>query len=152
MLYVSDSGLVTKVGEQRTITLEDGTRVSLNTATRIRVDYDQAARRVWLVKGEALFEVAKRPQWPFIVTVGNREVVAVGTSFVVRRDGEGDMVVTLVEGKVAVSQVPGSQSGSLDAGAGAVFLNPGYRLTFAGSAEPKLDRPAVEPSAKIPTP
>jgi transmembrane sensor len=97
-----DDGLTTAVGEQRTLALEDGTRVYLNTNSRAVVHYDKAARRVELEKGEALFEVTKRPDWPFIVTAGDRQVRALGTSFIVRRDSQ-QVAVTLVEGKVTVS-------------------------------------------------
>src|SRR5579872_6768768 len=97
-----DPGLATRVGEQRTLTLEDGSRISLNTASRVHVHYDRAARRVDLDQGEAYFEVAKHPQWPFIVTAAGRQVVARGTVFLVRRD-DASVSVTLVEGKVTVA-------------------------------------------------
>ncbi len=64
--------------------------------------YDERARRVQLDAGEALFEVSKRHDWPFIVTAGGHEIRALGTSFVVRRDN-GRLAVTLVDGKVTVS-------------------------------------------------
>ncbi len=102
--FLNRSIVRTSVGEQRVMTLEDGTRVVLNTATRISVQYDRSARRVRLESGEALFEVAKRPEWPFVVTVGERQVTALGTSFVVRRDAEL-AAVTLVEGKVVITPV-----------------------------------------------
>jgi transmembrane sensor len=102
VLYSRDPGLATGVGEQRTLTLEDGTRITMNTATRIHVHYDHVARRIELDKGETLFEVAKRPTWPFIVTAGAAEVRALGTQFLVRRDDE-KLAVTLIEGKVAVT-------------------------------------------------
>ncbi len=57
-----------------------------------------------LDSGEALFDVAKNPRRPFIVTAGDRQVVALGTSFVVRRQ-ERQVTVTLIEGKVAVTPV-----------------------------------------------
>ena len=80
--------VATAVGEQRQLVLEDGTRVFLNTDTRIVVKYDETARRVELRRGEALFNVAKRSDWPFIVVAGDRQVKALGTSFVVRKDAE----------------------------------------------------------------
>lgn len=163
-LYPHDMGLATRVGEQRNLTLQDGTRVSLNTASRIHVRYDRSVRRVELDKGEAYFEVAKRSDWPFVVIAGGKQVVARGTAFLVRRD-ERNFAVTLVEGKVVVApageavtaspQTPtsaagtsGSQSNS-DPQNGAVTgaditLAPGQRLMFADHERPRLDRPPLE--------
>jgi transmembrane sensor len=163
MVYFRDPGLATRVGEQRNLSLEDGTRISLNTASRIRVHYDRKIRRVELDQGEALFEVAKRPHWPFIVTVGGQQVTALGTAFLVRRD-EQRVAVTLVEGKVTVSaaaEAPSessSQSGTAQTASAvtsssgqlrrrsseSVTLSPGQRITFAADDPPRLDRPALE--------
>lgn len=153
----------TAVGEQRHLVLEDGTRVFLNTDTRIAVKYEKRARRVELRQGEALFNVAKRSDWPFIVVVGDRQVRALGTSFVVRKDAQR-MAVTLVEGSVLVTPVvsavndpapvvieaPGAvaQTPSVPASVrsdGAQFkLTPGQRLTFSNDAPTRLDTPSVE--------
>jgi transmembrane sensor len=128
--------LSTDVGEQRLVTLKDGTHVFLNTATRIAVKYDAHTRWVELKSGEALFDVAKKPTWPFIVKAGDRQVRAVGTSFVVRRDAM-HTAVTLVEGVVSVS-APGAppvlNNSPTDAPPppSAFTLTPGQRLTFLG--------------------
>jgi transmembrane sensor len=102
VFYLHDDGFATAIGEQRTVILEDGTRVFLNTNSRAVVHYDSQARRVELVRGEAVFEVAKRPDWPFIVAAGREQIRALGTAFLVRRD-QDSIAVTLVEGKVTVS-------------------------------------------------
>ncbi len=139
--YSSDDAIATKVGEQRIVTLEDGTRVALNTATRVRVDFDKSARRIELQSGEALFQVAPQStSWPFIVTAGGQQIRALGTAFVVRRDDTG-LAVTLVDGKVSVAPVVGSQPAP---GANAQVLTPGQRLTFHGSHAPNLDTPALD--------
>lgn|GEM_PF-735765 len=104
LIFVQQSGLQTAVGERRTMVLDDGTQVTLNTATRLSVDYDKHRRHVRLEAGEAHFEVARRPAWPFVVTVGDREVTALGTSFLVRRDSVR-IAVTLLEGKVRVTSM-----------------------------------------------
>lgn len=137
-----DAAITTAVGEQRMLTLGDGTRIFLNTDTRVSVVEDSARRHVKLEKGEALFDVTKDPQRPFVVSAGDKEVVALGTSFVVRRDPE-QLVVTLMEGKVIVS---GAQSprDSEEMPSGETVLTPGQRLTFATSNAPKLDEPAIE--------
>jgi transmembrane sensor len=150
IFYLHSDAVVTAVGEQRTLTLEDGTRVYLNTNSRAVVHYDKKLRQVNLEKGEALFEVAKRPEWPFVVTAGDRQVTALGTAFIVRRD-EKDLAVTLVEGKITVSPVRDVSGGSAvpqrtpESGTAAVFtLSPGQRLTLAKSEPPKVDRPPLE--------
>lgn len=164
MLHYRDPGLATRVGEQRNWSLEDGTRISLNTASRIHVHYDRKARRVDLDEGEAFFEVAKRPDWPFIVTAGGKQVVALGTAFLVRRDEE-QIAVTLVEGKVTVSSAgeappaASDQNPALESPPAAaarpqlrprkeprdeVTLSPGQRVTFAANDHAALDRPALE--------
>jgi transmembrane sensor len=159
IFYLHSDAVVTAVGEQRTLTLEDGTRVYLNTNSRAVVHYDKKLRQVNLEKGEALFEVAKRPEWPFVVTAGNQQVTALGTEFIVRWDSK-DLAVTLVEGKVIVSPVKFVSTGASKRqeegasttpertpgpDAAAEFtLSPGQRLTLAGSASPKVDRPPLE--------
>ncbi|MBL8267407.1 FecR family protein, partial [Steroidobacter sp.] len=76
----------TLIGEQRTVRLDDGSRISLNSLSRIVVDYSSRQRLVRLEEGEAYFEVASNPRRPFVVVAGNREVTAVGTTFTVRHE------------------------------------------------------------------
>jgi transmembrane sensor len=124
----------TDLGEQRMLTLSDGTRIFLNTDTRLSV-HDEAQRRAVLLEhGEAMFDVAKDPHRPFTVTAGDREVVALGTSFVVRRELD-HVTVTLVDGKVRVTS--GAAHDARD-------LSPGQRLTFGAAKRPTLDEPALE--------
>ena len=136
---VPAADLTTEVGEQRLVTLQDGTHVFLNTATRIAVNFDAHARWVELKSGEALFDVAKKPTWPFIVKAGDRQIKALGTSFVVRRDAT-QTAVTLVEGIVSVTADGSSHSqGVSTPAAPQVFtLKPGQRLIILG-AQARLD-------------
>src|SRR5579862_8578042 len=134
-LFSARSGVSTGVGEQRLLTLKDGTRVFLNTATMVVVEYNNNFRKVELDRGEALFEVVNRSGWPFVVQVGDRQVTALGTSFVVRRDGK-ELAVTLVEGKVSVTSDPGlappgshaDRPSDSVATADNITLKPGQRL------------------------
>jgi transmembrane sensor len=131
--------LATEVGEQRLVTLKDGTHVFLNTATRLAVNFDSHARRVELKSGEALFDVAKKPTWPFIVKAAGREIKALGTSFIVRSDTT-QTAVTLIEGTVSVT-VDGSspdQRMSAPAAPQNFTLKPGQKLTFLGT-QSRLD-------------
>lgn len=92
----------TGVGERRTVALADGSRVELNTASLLRVDYSERGRDVRLEAGEALFQVAKDSARPFVVHAGNAAVRAVGTAFNVRLRDREVVEVTVTEGVVAV--------------------------------------------------
>lgn len=104
----------TRVGETRTITLADGSRVTLDTATRISVRMTGGTRRIELVAGQAFFDVARDPSRPFIVEAGGTRVTALGTRFDVRRLSHGARVI-LVEGRVRVTE-PGDDAWELSPG------------------------------------
>jgi transmembrane sensor len=148
-LYLRNAGISTEIGEQRTLTLDDGSRVFMNTDTNVRVRYDDRERAVDLRRGEALFEVAKDARRPFIVSAGDRKVTALGTSFVVRRDAER-VVVMLMEGKVTVTESPSavsSAAASHPAGGDAVATHAlvvGERLVLSAQRPPQVDRPSLE--------
>jgi transmembrane sensor len=145
MFVINDGTVATAAGEQRTLALPDGSRVELNTNTRLQVQYDERTRTIVLKSGEAYFDVARRASRPFIVVAGERRIVALGTSFVVRHDPQA-VSVTLVDGRVAVSTsfplspLPGAE----DQGEGALELTPGQRLSFDSSGAPILDTPPLE--------
>ena len=96
----------TGVGEFHRISLPDGSAVSLNTDTKIRVAYSSTERRVELLQGEAQFEVARDADRPFIVTANESHVSVVGTTFVVRRRSAGSLDVLVSEGRVAIDSAP----------------------------------------------
>lgn len=129
-----DDSFATEIGGQKLATLEDGSRVTLNTDTKLTVAFTKGERRVLLRRGEALFEVAHDAGRPFMVEAGGQRVTALGTTFVVREDG-GVIAVTLIEGKVRVAPT--------GAGEGGHVLAPGERLTFDGAGA-HLDRPSIE--------
>lgn len=91
----------TAVGERLVATLQDGSTITLNTASRALVHFEDGLRKVTLERGQALFEVAKDKSRPFIVTAGDRRVTALGTAFDVRLS-DRMFEVTLIEGRVAV--------------------------------------------------
>ncbi len=106
-------GFHTGVGALQAVPLADGSRVTLNTSTNIRVDVTPTERRVDLQRGEAFFEVAKDPTRPFVVEAGSRRIVAVGTKFSVRREG-GEVRVLVTEGAVRLESAgsgPADESG-----------------------------------------
>jgi transmembrane sensor len=136
----------TGVGEQRVVRLEDGTRVSMNSATRIEVDFARQRRHVVLTDGEAYFEVAHNPGRPFVVSAGGHDVTAFGTTFLVRYDPTYT-AVTLVEGKVTVSNAaaPAAQRGASSGSARRpLALTPGERLMLARNTAPSVDLPRID--------
>jgi transmembrane sensor len=96
--------LTTAVGEQRAVVLADGSRVTLNTDSRLRIRYGDARRTLTLERGQAYFQVAKEHR-PFEVVTRRGVVRALGTAFDVF-SGDGRFVVTVVEGSVVVSDQP----------------------------------------------
>lgn len=91
----------TAIGEQRPVTLADGTTVRLDTNSGIDVRYSNDRRIVVLQGGQAFFDVTPDADRPFTVEAGGTSVTAVGTAFDVRRDG-ASVEVTLVSGSVEV--------------------------------------------------
>jgi transmembrane sensor len=91
----------TAVGENRLVTLSDGSTISLGGDTRVAVVISQRERTIELMKGEALFKVAKDATRPFKVRAGDATVVAIGTAFNVQRDSDR-AIVSVTEGRVLV--------------------------------------------------
>lgn len=92
----------TGAGETRSIELSDGSRVQLNTRSSLSVAFSATQRDISLHKGEAYFEVAKNPNRPFSVDLGNGSVTAVGTAFNIHRHANFSQV-QVTEGVVAVA-------------------------------------------------
>jgi transmembrane sensor len=126
----------TRTGEQRMATLDDGSRIALNTDSHLTVNFDRTERQVSLDRGEAIFDVAHDAARPFVVSAGDERIKALGTSFVVRRDGER-VRVTLLSGKVEVVRI-GERPRLL------AILAPGERVSATPDTVPVLDRPALE--------
>lgn len=93
----------TRIGERRVLDLPDGSRVSMNTQTRLAARQDSSSRRVELLAGEATFEVAHDPSHPFIVRAAEKDIRAVGTVFTVRARSKDAVSVIVSEGRVAVT-------------------------------------------------
>lgn len=91
----------TKVGERRVAILDDRSRLSLDADSRVEVGLSDDRRAITLVRGRAKFDVAKDSLRPFTVTVGDKMVVATGTSFSVERI-DRQIRVLLYEGRVEV--------------------------------------------------
>jgi len=94
----------TRIGETKEIVLSDGSLVTLNTNSRLLVHYSKTRRQIQLLQGEALFDVAKNKKRPFIVTAGDTQVRAVGTSFTVKLLPEQPVQVLVREGVVEINR------------------------------------------------
>jgi transmembrane sensor len=127
----------TGLGEERTVTLEDASRIELNARTRLRVRYSTGLREVELLEGQALFQVAKDAARPFVVRTDSAQVRAVGTEFDVYRHG-AETRVTVLEGTVAVQP----------ALANAAIVSPADVLIGAGeqAVVPQQGKPQAHPT------
>lgn len=91
-----------QLGEQRTLTLDDGTRITLNTNSRVDIRYTEDVRLARLVRGEAFFEVARDEARPFRVDTPSGDVEVLGTVFAVElKDSAVEVAVT--EGRVSLA-------------------------------------------------
>jgi len=98
----------TAPGERRTVALADGSTITLNGGSHVSVRMDRRERHVEMADAEAVFDVAKDPDRPFIIEAGERQIRVVGTHFnVLRRDDE--TTVTVNRGVVEVR--PGGAKG-----------------------------------------
>lgn len=99
------------------LTLEDGSRVSLNSNSELFYpEKFRGGKRQVQLKGEAFFEVVKNPDKPFLINIEARAIVEVlGTSFNIRSERSGEAIsVQVVEGRVALSEADGDADGSKD--------------------------------------
>ena len=94
----------TALGEQRSVELSDRSRVMLNTATRLRVSFNDDQRVVTLLRGEAFFQVQADPQRPFHVDTGSTRITVLGTAFNVYRERDATDI-TVTEGVVRVTEL-----------------------------------------------
>jgi transmembrane sensor len=92
----------TEIGGLARVVLEDGSQMSLNTATEVRARIGVERREIELLRGEAQFVVAPDPHRPFDVRAGETTVRAVGTAFSVRLHGDNRVDVLVREGRVLI--------------------------------------------------
>ncbi len=123
----------TAIGEQRSLTLADGSTVTLNARSKIRVRFSKGERGIELLEGQALFQVQKDAARPFVVQSGETRARAVGTEFDVDQKA-GGVVVTVIEGRVEVDSETTSsgQPSTLMVSAGEQLVATPSRLQLAG--------------------
>nr|WP_279338685.1 FecR domain-containing protein [Sphingomonas sp. BGYR3] len=126
------SVIASKIGEIRSMTLADGSRLTLDTDSEVEVRFDSGERRLNLIRGRARFAVAHDRERPFVVHAGHREVIAHGTLFDVDL-GNSTILVTLLQGSVEVRQ-----SAAVSSATRGRLLKPGQQLATSAEAPDKL--------------
>jgi transmembrane sensor len=116
-----EQSYATAVGGFQHVPLADGSRVDINTNSKLEVTLASAERHVSLDRGEAFFAVAHDRTRPFVVEAGDFRVTAVGTAFSVRRDGE-QVIVAVTEGRVRVDRRAGRGTEPM------LFVSAGQRI------------------------
>jgi transmembrane sensor len=121
----------TQVGQQATVSLPDGSRAHLNTDSAIALRFSEQERRVELLRGEVLFEVAPKPARPFRVVAAEGISEALGTSFTV---GEryGRVTVRVLSGTVAVASSTTAEA----SGSAAVVLRKAQQVAYRAGEPP----------------
>lgn len=121
----------TEIGEQQSISLNDGTEISLNSDTAIDVLYTATERRVKLVKGEIYIRSARLTDHnrPFIIEVPQGELQPIGTRFSVRQITNHSRVA-VYEGKVQVQPATKPQRFILDSGKSLTFTQSSWSETL----------------------
>lgn len=97
------STYTTPVGGQKTLSLSDGSKITLNTDTSLRVEMRNGERKVWLDRGEAYFEIHHDSAHPFVVLTAGHRITDLGTKFSVRNRADGlGLKVALIEGAAEI--------------------------------------------------
>ena len=125
------------VGQQRTIRLNDGSKVILNTRSEIEVAATQDRRFVRLTKGQALFDVVHDPQRPFSVAAGDRLVTDLGTIFEVRLE-PGRLLIAVANGSVRVERSALDTARPALGAEALAMLAPGQAFIEAEGAPPRV--------------
>lgn len=131
----------TEIGQMREVVLADGSIVSLNTNSKISVQFTKTARNISLLRGEALFDVAKNKHRPFIVAAGSTRVRAVGTSFMVSMLPEKPIQVLVREGVIELRRADAPEARPVRASANIrAIVQPSAPIVTVAMREEKLVR------------
>lgn len=146
-LFTFGHEYVTQVGEQHQWLLDDGSKITLNTDSSLRLAFNDERRLVKLERGEAFFEVAKDAQRPFIVHTEHGIVRVLGTQFSVHQATHGS-VVTVLEGRVGVTAESELESASQSNYTPDFTLTPNQQ-TVLSKAQPSAEITAVDAASRI---
>jgi transmembrane sensor len=133
MMLRWEADYLTTVGDRSSVTLPDGSVMTLDTASAVAVDFADGKRNIKLLQGEAFFDVKPDPAHPFRVVASYSEVEVRGTAFSVRRDDEADRVV-LEHGLVEVRRV-GNQPEKANLRPGEMIFASGASLSAISPAD-----------------
>ncbi len=121
----------TGIGEQRRLVLEDGSRVMLDTDTRIRFRMENDVRMLRLGLGRVDLDIAADPR-PFVIDLGGRRATARAGRLDLRREGDA-VALTAIQGSARV-----------DTGGAPVALAPGNRIAMAAGRPDRVDQPELD--------
>lgn len=94
----------TRVGEQASFTLSDGSQIQLNTNTEVEINYSTKLRQLTLVRGEAQFDVNHDINRPFTVIAGEKSFTALGTIFNIQKNDEQGLELVVTQGRVLIAK------------------------------------------------
>ncbi len=120
-------------GQWHTLQLADGSTLTLNGISAANLHFDAQQRRIELLQGEILVEVAHDSTRPFIVQTPQGTLRALGTRFVVKREGDVT-VLSMLQSRVAAQSANAQQTLEVDAGSRALMSANSVRL--AGTIDP----------------
>lgn len=137
-VVTTDQVIVTAAGRWDKKLLDDGTVVYAGPRTQLQFHFDEHTRSVTLVRGEALFEVAREPGRPFIVATDAGTVRALGTVFATEDVGD-QVIVTVASGRVGATTTAGVQPMvALGANQQSVLAPTGVSLPVTVNAEREI--------------
>ena len=102
--------IATQSQDAKTVRLPDGSTLTVNANTRLRIDFSASQRDIYLDRGQLYIEVAANKEQPLVVHAGHAQVRVVGTGFDVRRS-QRQLVVSVAHGQVAF--IPDGKSAAL---------------------------------------
>lgn len=124
----------TERGEQRRLTLEDGSRLLLNTDTKLKVRFDTERRRIDLRRGQAFFEVSADPR-PFYVQAGAHDLTIQRGRFDMRREAD-HLSVLAIDGVATLAENSAAKNAN-------VRIGGGERVRVDAARRVERDRPNV---------
>jgi transmembrane sensor len=138
----------TALGERSVVTLVDGSKVSLDSGSEVKIGYTRDARSLQLLSGQARFDVAHDTSRPFSVHARDETVIATGTAFNVDLVGS-KVLVTLIQGRVTV--VRGEQAKPFEvirrpgtARTTSIALIAGQQLVVDSTSPPRVESAKID--------
>jgi transmembrane sensor len=139
----------TAVGARESVSLADGSHITLNTHTRARSLINASERRVWIDEGEVFFQVQHDPTRPFVVTAGSARITVLGTQFRVRHE-RGRTEVTVLEGRVQFDSPAGAKVEAAPRGSAGSPVTPPPPLRLARNEAVVTEGDSLLLAAKTP--